>query len=92
MIVADHNGHRTARFYFFNVGNGFFEQGVLRGDGDNGHTLGDQRDRAVLQFACRIAFGVNVADFFKLQRALHRQRVVKPSADIEQAVGCDELS
>ena len=40
------------------------------GEHDHRHLLVDQRDRAVLELARRITFGVDVADFLQLQRAL----------------------
>jgi hypothetical protein len=52
---------------------------------DHRHVLVHQRQRAVLEFAGRIALGVDVGDFLELQRAFQRDRVVVAAAE-EQRV------
>ena len=47
--------------------------GLLRGDGDDGEALVDERDRAVLHLARRIGLGVQVADLLELERAFARR-------------------
>ena len=70
LFVTDDDGHSAARLDLFNIGNRLFEQSVLRSDGDNGHTVRDQRDRTVLELACRVALGVNVGYLLELERSL----------------------
>ena len=61
------------------------QQVVVWSDGDHRHVCVDQRERAVLQFARRIGFRVNVGNFLQLQRPLHRDRVERAAAQ-EQGV------
>ena len=42
------------------------------------HRLVDQRDRPVLEFARRVAFGVDVAQLLQFQRAFERERIIVP--------------
>ena len=52
------------------IGAELVEQVVLRGNGDHRHVLVNQCQRAVFEFARRITFGMDIADFFELQRTL----------------------
>ena len=47
-------------------------------------SLVDERDRAVLHLAGRIALGVDVRDLLQLQRALERDRIVDAAAEVEE--------
>ena len=49
-----------------------------------GMLLVDERDRAVLHLAGRIALGVDVRDLLQLQRAFERDRVVDAAAEVEE--------
>ena len=64
---------------------------VARREHDDRHRLVDQRDRPMLQFARRIAFGVDVGEFLQLQRALERERIGGAAAEIEHVAGAREL-
>jgi hypothetical protein len=57
----------AASLNFLEVGFQLVEQLVVRGDRDDRHVGIDQRQRAVLEFAGRVGFGVNVGDFLELQ-------------------------
>ena len=46
--------------------------------------LVDERDRAVLHLAGRIAFGVDVRDLLQLERALERDRIVDAAAEVQE--------
>jgi hypothetical protein len=72
--IGDQDDAAAARRDFLHVRDGLLEQPVIGRDDDDRHVLVDQRDRAVLEFAGRIAFGVDVGDFLELQRAFQRQR------------------
>ena len=56
-------------------------------DENHRHVLGlDQRDRAVLHLAGRVALGVDVRDLLELERALERDGVVDPPPEEEEAL------
>jgi len=59
---------------------------VLHGDRDYGHALVDQRDGAVLHLGGGIAFGVDVADFLELERALHGHGVLQAASQEEEVL------
>ncbi len=50
------------------------------------HVLVDQRDRAVLHLARRVALGVDVGDLLELQRALERDREVDAAPEEEEVL------
>jgi hypothetical protein len=58
----------------------------FRGDGDDRHVGIDQRQRAVLELAGRVGFGVNVGDLLELQGAFHGDRVMPATAEEEGVV------
>jgi hypothetical protein len=68
-LIGDEDDPAAARCDLLHVRHGLFEEAVMRRDDDDRHVLVDQRDRAMLQFAGSIAFGVDVGDFLQLQRA-----------------------
>jgi hypothetical protein len=92
LLVGDQDDLAAARRHLLHVGDGLLEQLVMRRDHDDRHVLVDQRDRAVLQLAGRIAFGVDVGDFLELQRAFQRQRIAGAAAEIEHVLGLRELA
>ena len=47
------------------------QQLVVRRDRDHRHVLVDERQRAMLELAGRIGFGVDVGDFLELERPFH---------------------
>ena len=65
---------------FLHIGFDFVQQAVVRRDDDDGHVFVHQCQRAVFQFACGIGFGVDVGDFFQLQRAFEGNREVDAAA------------
>src|SRR3546814_6855233 len=73
----------AARHDFLHVADGLFEQRARRREDDHRDRLVDQRDRAVLHLARRIAFGVDVADFLELERAFEGERIVGAAAEVE---------
>ena len=46
----------------------------------------------MLQFAGRIAFGVDIADFLQLQRAFERQRIHRAAAEEEHVAGARQVA
>jgi hypothetical protein len=48
--------------------------------------------RAVLEFAGRIAFGVDVGDFLELARAFERDRGARAAAEIEHVAGFRQIA
>ena len=70
----------AARLRFLDVADHLLEHVVVRRDRDDRHLLVDERDRAVLHLAGRIALGVDVRDLLQLQRALERDRIVDARA------------
>src|ERR1051325_4515884 len=67
------------------------EVAVARREGDHRELLGDQRDRAVLHLAARVAFRVDVRDLLQLERALERDGVLEPAAEVEEVARDREL-
>ena len=57
---------------------------VARGEHDHGKIFVDQRVRAVLHLARRIAFGVDIGDLFQLQRAFERDGEVDAAAEVKK--------
>ena len=67
------------------IGDGFLEQLIIGRNGDNRHGLINQRNRPVLQFTGGKTLGMDIRDFFQLQRALKRQRPHSVAADKQGA-------
>ena len=80
----------AARLRFLDVAHHLLEDVIVRRDRDDRHLLVDERDRAVLHLAGRIAFGVDVGDLLQLQRALERDRIVDAAAEIEEVAALIE--
>jgi hypothetical protein len=76
--VGDHVQLAAARADFLEVGLQLVQQLVVRGHRDHRHVLVDQRQRAVLELAGRVGFGMDVGDFLELQGAFQRDRIVRP--------------
>src|ERR1039458_2866404 len=66
--------------------------GVLGGDADDGEGLVDEGVGAVLHLAGGVAFGVDVGDFFQLERAFEGDGVVDAAAEEEEVVGGGEVA
>ena len=81
--VADKDDLALPRGHFLHVGDGLVEELVSRGDHDDRHALVDQRDRAMLQLAGGIAFGMDVGDLLELERTFERDRITRAAAEIE---------
>ena len=73
----------AARLDFLEVGLELVEQAVVGGDGDDGHVAVDQGERAVLEFAGGVGFGVDVGDFLELECAFERDWPMPASAEEE---------
>ena len=72
------------RLHFLHVADHLFEHVILRCEKHDRHPVVDQRDRPMLHFARRIAFGVDVRNLLQLQRAFERDRVVDSAAQVEE--------
>ena len=87
LVVAarrERDDRPAARLDLLHVADHLLEDVIARRDRHDRHLLVDERDRAVLHLAGRIALGVNVGDFLELQRALERDRVVDAAAEIQE--------
>lgn len=73
------------------VGLELVEQAVVRRDGNNGHVAADQGERAVFEFAGGVSFGVDVRDFFELERAFERDRPVPAAAEEKRVVAVGDV-
>ena len=77
-VLRNHDGHRTTRTHFLNVGNDLGVQVMPRALGwhDHKHRLSffHQSDRPVFQLAGREPFRVQVGDLFELQSTLKCNR------------------
>ena len=62
----------------------FSKTASLRRDRHHRQLLVDERDRAVLHLAGRVALGVDVGDLLQLQRALERDRVLNAAPEVEE--------
>ena len=89
-LVRDHDHRSAAGLHFLDVPDHLFEDGIVRGDRHHRHQLVDERNRSVLHLAGRVAFGVDVRNFFQLQRALERDRVVNTPSQIQEVAACVE--
>ena len=90
-FAGKQNNISAARHHLLHVGHGFFKQGIVGGDGNDGHVFVDQCDRAMLQLAGGKSFGVNIGNFLQLQRALKRQRIHGRAPDKQGAGGRADL-
>jgi hypothetical protein len=77
---------------FLHVRHRLLKESVMRRDDDDGHVFIDQGDRAVLQFARGVAFGMDIGDFLELQRAFHGQRIACAAAEIEHVLAFRQLA
>ena len=87
LLVAarrERDDRSAARLDLLHVADHLLEHVIARRDRDDRHLLVDERDRAVLHLAGRIALGVDVRDFLQLQRAFERDRVVDAAAEVEE--------
>src|SRR5262245_27172537 len=50
----------------------------------------DERNRAMLHFACGVALGMDVRDLLQLESSLERQWEVEPSPEIEDMTAIGE--
>ena len=64
------------RAHFLQIGFEFLDQRIVWRNRHHRHIDINQGQWAVLEFTRRVTFGVNVGDFFELERALHRNRPV----------------
>ena len=65
----------ATRLDFPKIGLQLVEPQIVGGDGNHRHVGIDQRQRAALEFAGEVGFGMDVGDFLELQRAFQGDRV-----------------
>ena len=75
--VGQHIQHTTPRTHLLQIAFEFFQQGIVGCDGDHRHGAGHQRKRAVFELSRWVGLGVDIANFFKLQRTFQGNRVVQ---------------
>ena len=83
--IGQHIEHAATRAHFLHIAFELFQQLIVGRDGYYRHGGIDQRQRAVFELASRVGLGVDVADFFELERPFQRNRVVAAPAQ-EQGV------
>ncbi len=84
-LASEHQQFPAPRTHFLQVGEQFFQQGIVRRQRHHRHVLAHQSQGAVLEFAGRIALGVDVGDFLELEGAFQGDRVFHPTPQ-EQGV------
>ena len=57
-----------AGMYFLQIGLELFDKRIIWRNRHNRHVLVNQSKRPVFEFACRIAFCVDISDFFEFKR------------------------
>src|SRR5437763_10490127 len=83
--VRKHIKLPAARAHFLNIRFEFLEKDIIGRHRNDGHLIGDQRERAVLQLAGGVGLRVDVRDFLQLERALESDRKM-PSTAKEQCM------
>jgi hypothetical protein len=83
--IGEHVELAAAGPHFLQIALELFQQASLGATVTTGISAVDQGQRAVLEFAGRVGFGVDVADFLQLERAFQRDRVVQSTTQ-EQGV------
>ncbi len=63
---------------------------MLGSDDDNGHFLVDKGDGAVFHLGCRVAFGMDIGDFFELEGAFEGDGIVVAAAQIDEVFAVGE--
>ena len=91
VVLGRQRDHRAAaRLRLLDVADHLLEHVIVRRDRDDRHRLVDERDRAVLHLAGRIALGVDVGDLLQLQRAFERDRIVDAAPEVEEVAALIE--
>ena len=83
--IGEHEQLAAAGAHFLHVRFHFFQQRVVGRDHHYRHVGIDQGQRAVLELASRIRFGVDIGNLLELERALQCDRVMQ-TATQEQSV------
>ena len=95
-FFGDGDGERAARLHFLDGAHDLGMQDVAptrrRHDDHDGFTFIHERDRTVLELACRESFGERVGDFLELQRAFERNRIADMTAKEQEGVGIDHAT
>src|SRR3989344_7780276 len=73
-----------ACFDLLHVGKHFFVHRVLRRDADGRDVFVYHRNRTVFELSCRIPLGMDIRDFFELERAFQRHWQIIFSAEEEE--------
>ena len=89
--VREHIELAAPRPHFLQIRFHLLEPVVLRRHRDYRHLFVHKRERAVLEFAGSIGFGVQVGDFLELERALHGDRVHRPAPQKQGVLLVDKL-
>ena len=66
--IGKHKQLAAACAHFLHIGFHLVQQAIFGRNHHHGHIFIHQRQRPVFQLACGIGFGVDVGDFFQLQR------------------------
>ena len=82
----------AARFHLFQIAQRLVVHGVLGDQDDDRQVFVDQGDRPVFHLARGIAFGVYVGNLLELERALQRDRIVDPAAEVQKVRGVAVLA
>ena len=90
-LIANKDDIAAARCNLLHIRYCLFKNSIMRRNHDHRHVFVDQCNRAMLQFTGCVAFGVDVGDFFKLQRAFQSQREGCATAQIEHVGGFAEV-
>ena len=85
-LTDERNDRRAPRLDFHQIAHGFFVQSVPRGQHHHRHVFVDQGNGAMFHFSRRISFRVDVGNFFELECAFQRNRIIDPTSEIEKVV------
>ncbi len=87
LLVGNQQDLAAARDDFLRIRCRFFEQTVIRRNDDNRHVFVNQRDGAVFHLARCVTFGVDIGNFFQLQRAFKCDGIGRAAAEVKH-VAC----
>ena len=74
--IGKHKQFAAARAHFLHIGFHLVQQAIFGCNHHHRHIFVHQREWSVFQLACGIGLGVDVRDFFQLQCAFQRDRVM----------------
>ncbi len=79
--IGKHKQFAAACAHFLHIGFHFVQQAVVGCNHHHRHVFIHQRQGAVFELAGGIGFGMNIGDFFQLQRAFECNRIVNAAAE-----------